>query len=415
MRDTELYQTLLGLTPPWEVTAVQITQPAADRPLGEVAVTVRWRPDTPLACPNCGSAAPRYDSRPRRWRHLNTLQWKTFITADVPRVNCPKCGVKQVRVAWAEDGSRFTELFEAFAIQVLKAVRSKVQAQWLTHLSWDQVDRIMERAVARGLNRRSLEGLTYVGLDEKSFGRGHDYVSVLHDIDGARVLDVAPERSREAADTLWATVPPAQRQGIAACAMDMWENYMEATRAAAPKASIVHDKFHCCLELNKAVDLVRRREHRELKRAGTETLTKTKYLWLKNPKNWTERQRAHFAELKVDTLKVGRAWAIKEAFAGFWDYHHAASARKFFDRWYYWATHSRLSPIINAAKTLKRHLAGLLAYTRHRITNAVAEGTNGRIQLLKANSRGYRNFAQYRIAILFHCGKLDLYPAGCAL
>ena len=184
MRDTELYQMLLGLTPPWEVTAVQMTQRAAGRPLGEIAVTVQWRPDAPLACPNCGAVAPGYDRRPRRWRHLNTMQWKTFITAEVPRVNCPKCGVKQVRVAWAEEASRFTELFEAFAVQVLQAVRSKVQAQWLTALSWDQVDCIMERAVTRGLDRRSLEGLTYCGLDEKSFGKGHDYVSVLHDIAG---------------------------------------------------------------------------------------------------------------------------------------------------------------------------------------------------------------------------------------
>ena len=202
------------------------------------------------------------------------MQWKTFITAEVPRLNCPKCGVKQVRVAWAEDVSRFTELFEAFAIQVLKAVRSKVQAQWLTELSWDQVDRIMERAVARGLDRRSLQDLTYLGIDEKSFGKGHDYVSVLHDVAGRRVLDVVPERTRNAADKLWEAIPEAQRQGVAAVAVDMWEPYLEATRAAAPQAAIVHDKFHCAKELNKAVDLVRRREHRELRREGDDTLVK---------------------------------------------------------------------------------------------------------------------------------------------
>ncbi len=391
-----------------------ITPPAADRPLGEVAVSVGWRGDTPLSCPSCGQAVPRYDARARRWRHLNTMQWKTFLTADVPRVDCPQCGVKQVRVAWAEDRSRFTELFEGYAIQVLKAVRSKVQAQSLTALSWDQVDRIMERAVTRGLERRSLDGLAYVGLDEKSFGRGHDYVSVLHDIARRRVLDLVPERTRNAADTLWATVPAPQRQGVAAVAIDLWEPYLAATRAAAPQAAIVHDKFHCAKELNKAVDLVRRREHRTFKAQGRETLTRTKYGWLKNPHNWTARQRESFQSLQLDTLKVGRAWAIKEAFAKFWDYRYAGPAKKFFNRWYFWATHSRLAPIVNAAKTLKHHLPGLLAYTRHRITNATAEGTNGKIQLLKANARGYRNFAQYRNAIPFHCGGLDLYLVGCA-
>jgi transposase len=414
VRDTELYEALLGLTAPWEVTSVSITKASPDRPLGEVAVAVRWRAKTPLVCPCCGQQGPRYDSRLRRWRHLNTMQWKTFITAEVPRLNCPKCGVKQVRVAWAEDGSRFTELFEAFAIQVLKAVRSKVQAQWLTELSWDQVDRIMERAVARGLDRRSLQDLPYLGIDEKSFGKGHDYVSVLHDVAGRRVLEVVPERTRAAADKLWQAIPEAQRQGVAAVAVDMWQPYLEASRAAAPQAAIVHDKFHCAKELNKAVDLVRRREHRELRREGDDTLVKTKYLWLKNPHNWTEHQRQHFRGLKLDTLKVGRAWAIKEAFADFWDYRYAGAAKKFFDRWYFWATHSRLRPMIDAAKTLKRHLPGLLGYTKHRITNAVAEATNASIQLTKANARGYRNFEHYRIAILFHCGKLNLYPAGTA-
>jgi transposase len=264
------------------------------------------------------------------------------------------------------------------------------------------------------LERRSLQDLTYLGIDEKSFGKGHDYVSVLHDVVGRRVLDVVPERTRRAGDQLWAAIPQVQRQGVVAVAVDMWEPYLEATRAAAPQAAIVHDKFHCAKELNKAVDLVRRREHRELRREGDETLVKTKYLWLKNRQHWTEHQRQHFRTLKLDTLKVGRAWAIKEAFADFWDYHYAASAKKFFDRWYFWATHSRLSPIVNAAKTLKRHLPGLLAYTKPRITNAVAEATNATIQLTKANARGYRNFGQYRVAILFHCGKLDLYPAGCA-
>jgi transposase len=389
-------------------------QEASPGPLGELTVKVECPPSEPLCCAGCGHAAPRYDTRPRRWRHLNTMQWKTFIEADVPRLDCPTCGVKQIRVAWAEDASRFTALFEAYALDVLKAVRSKVQAQWLTALSWDQVDRIMERAVTRGLSRRHLTTLPYVGLDEKSFGKGHDYVSILHDLTERRVLEVVPQRTREATDALWAEIPAPQRQAIEAVAMDMWEPYMEATRKAAPRALIVHDKFHCAKELNKAVDLVRRAEHRTLKAEGEETLTKTRYLWLKKPSNWTDRQRERFETLKIDMLKVGRAWSIKEAFADFWEYRYEASARKFFDRWYFWATHSRLPAMIAAAKTLKRHLPGLLAYTKHRITNAAAEGMNAKIQLIKANARGYRNFAQYRIAILFHCGKLDLYPAACA-
>ena len=139
-------------------------------------------------------------------------------------------------------------------------------------------------------------------------------------------------------------------------------------------------------------------------------MNKTKYLWLRNPKNWSDVQREQFATMKIDMLQVGRAWSIAQAFEDFWTYRYAGSAREFFDRWYFWATHSRLKPVIEAAKTLKRHLPGLLAYCKHRITNAVAEGMNSKIQLIKANARGFRNFEKYRIAILFYCGRLDLYP-----
>ena len=168
----------------------------------------------------------------------------------------------------------------------------------------------MERAVTRGVARRSLEGLRYAGLDEKSFGKGHDYVSVLHDLEGRRVLEVVPERTREAANTLWTAIPEPQRLGLSAVAMDMWAPYLEATRVAAPQALIVHDTFHCAKELNKAVDLVRRREHRELQAQGAETLTKARYIWLKNPLNWTDRQRERFRTRKVDALKVGRAFDL---------------------------------------------------------------------------------------------------------
>jgi len=155
---------------------------------------------------------------------------------------------------------------------------------------------------------------------------------------------------------------------------------------------------------------VRKKEHRGLRKEDCDTLTGTKYLWLTNPKNWSKAQRAAFRALKDEGLKVGRAWALKEAFAEFWDYSYEKSAKKFFARWYFWATHSRLEPVIKTAKTLKRHLAGLLTYLRHRITNAVTEGLNSKIQSLKSNARGFRNFQNYRVSILFHCGKLDLYP-----
>ena len=409
MRDIELYQILLGLTPPWKVTAVDVHP---DPKLREITVRVEYPKGELLQCPDCEQVCPGYDHKTRRWRHLNTMQFKTLIESEVPRVECPDHGVKSIGVPWAEDKSRYTALFEAYTIAVLLAVRSKVQAEGLTELSWDQVDLIMDRAVARGMDRRQIERLRHCGIDEKSFGKGHSYASILHDLDGRRVLDVVQGRTKEAANSLWERIPEEQRKQVIAVAMDMWQPYMDSAAAFAPQAAIVHDKFHCVKELKKAVDGVRKKEHKNLKAEndGESVLNKTKYLWLRNPKNWSDAQREQFATMKIDVLQVGRAWSIAQAFEDFWAYRYAGSARKFFDRWHFWATHSRLKPVIEAARTLKRHLPGLLAYCKHRITNAVAEGMNSKIQLIKANARGFRNFEKYRVAILFYCGRLDLYP-----
>ena len=177
-----------------------------------------------------------------------------------------------------------------------------------------------------------------------------------------------------------------------------------------PNSDIVHDKFHISKHLGKAVDKVRYKENKMLIKEEIDFLKGTKYLWLKKKDNWTEGERNKFQELKNEQLDVGRAWSIKELFTKFWAYNYKTSARKFFKRWYFWATHSRLKPIIEVAKMIKEHLSNILTYLKHRITNAVAEGLNSKIQQIKATARGFRNFDNYRIAILFHCGKLSLYP-----
>ena len=346
----------------------------------------------------------------RSWRHLDTMQFETIVKGRVPRSDCPVHGAKTIPVPWAGPRSGFTLLFERFAIEVLSGARSVSQAAKLLGLSWDQVQAIMERAVERGLSRRKLEEITYVGLDEKNFGKGHSYVSVMSEVDKGRVLEVVKDRTKEAAHRLWETIPQEKRVGIKAVAMDMWEAYMTSTLEKIPGADVVHDKFHVMKYLGEAVDKVRRKENRELGQAGNDILKGTKYLWLTNKENWNEAQKTDFRSFREENLKVSRAWSIRESFSGFWNYFYQKPALGYFKEWYFWVTHSRLAPMIGVAKMLKRHLQGLLNYVKHRITNAVAEGLNSKIQIIKSNARGFRNFDHYRISILFHCGKLDVYP-----
>jgi len=404
---TEHYRLLLGLDTSWKVSEVSLSLEEK-----RVEITLLHRGGR-VACPDCDAACAIADHAPARtWRHLDTMQFETVLRARTPRAKCLACGVKTTAVPWAGKHSRFTLMFEAFAIEVLLACGNVKSVASLIGLDWNSVQRIMERAVERGLACRELESLQYAGIDEKSFRRGHSYVSILTDLTGHRVLEVVEDRTEEAADGLWESLTGEQKMQIEAVAVDMWPAFANTIETNVPQAEIVHDRFHISKHLNDAVDKVRRREHNVLTKADDDRLKGTKQSWLFNPENMSDERWIEFDALKDQELKTSRAWAIKEQFRWFWEYRYAGNARKFFKRWYGWATHSRLKPIIKVAKMLKRHLENTLTYFRHGITNAMSEGFNSRIQSIKSQARGFRAFKNYRTRILFYCGKLNLLPPG---
>jgi transposase len=402
------YSDLLGLSDSWRVVDVDLDLASQQVRIQLEAVAAKAH-----CCRECGAECSLKDHAPQReWRHLDTMQFETILVARVPRTNCAKCGVKTCDVPWAEPHGRFTLMFEAFAIRVLQAAASIEQARLLLKLHWDSLQRIMDRAVERGLLKRNLDDIPHVGIDEKSFGKGHDYVSVLTDIKGSRVLEVVPGRDEQAADQLWKTLSDEQKDQVEAVAMDMWQAFENSATSHVPQAEIVHDRFHISKHLNEAVDQVRRQEHKTLKQSGDTTLTGTKQLWLFHPENLSDDQWAEFEVLKEIELKTSRAWAIREQFRWFWDYRYAGNAKKFFAKWYQWASRCQLAPVKKVAKMLHRRLKNILTWFRHPISNGPAEGFNSRIQSLKSAARGFRNFHNYRTRILFFCGKLDLQPEG---
>lgn len=177
MLDTELYTHLLGISSPWFVSHVDLS--IANQ---QVEVWAEHLDGDHFACPDCAKILPIYDHAPERtWRHLDSCQFKTYLKARVPSVQCDEHGVKTVRVSWAEPKSRFTLLFERLAIDVLKACDIQSAAR-LLHLSWDEANLIKQRAVARGLSRRTTMAATHLGVDEKAFRRGHRYMTLVTDL-----------------------------------------------------------------------------------------------------------------------------------------------------------------------------------------------------------------------------------------
>jgi len=282
----------------------------------------------------------------------------------------------------------------------------------LLGIGWDAVQSIMERGVERGLERRKLEKIDYVGIDEKSFKKGQSYVSLINDLKGGRVLEVVKDRTTQSTDELWLTLEEPVRKQIKAVALDMWDPFIKSTWKNAPAALVVHDRFHISSYLGKAVDQVRRSEHKELMSAGDDTLKGRRQLWLFNPENLTDARWMEFEKLLEMDLKCAQAWSMKENLRHLWDYTYGGNAKKFFGHWLEWVRESGEAPMKKVAEMLSRHLPERLNDFVHRITNAVSEGLNSKIQSIKLMARGFRGFKNYRVRILFFCGKLDMAPTS---
>ncbi len=407
MQDRTLYARLLGIEDPWRVTDVTLRLDEAR----EVVVSVELYPGATLHCPKCEGRGSRYDSRERRWRHLDTMQYRTILVADVPRVQCDEHGVVQVTVPWSDPKSRFTALFEALVIDWLKEASFSAVARQLS-LSWDQVDGIQERAVRRGLARRRKQRPRRIGVDETSFRKRAEYITVVNDLDQNKVLWIGDDRRKQTLSAFYTELGVEGCNRLESVAMDMWAPYISSTREHVPDADrrIVFDKFHVAQHLGRAVDEVRKSENRELAREGDGRLKKTKYLWLTNPDRMSRSRWEGFAPLRNSHLRVARAWAIKESAMMLWGYVRRGWAERAWKGWYDWAIRSRLEPIKRVARLIRYYWDGVINAATTNVTNARSEGMNSKIQWIKRKACGYRNRRRFHNAIYFHLAGLDLYP-----
>lgn len=406
MKDITLYQHILGDTSPWAVSDVQL-----DAEKQTITVRLTLRADQLWGCPACNARMHVKEWRPRRWRHLDSCQFKTVLEASVPVVECPEHGAQTVQVPWAEGSSRFTLFFERLAIEVLQACTA-ARAGALLDISWDEADGIKQRAVRRGLARRSLESLEYVCVDEKAVGLGHDYVTVVTGIINSKpqVLYIGDGKGEEGLNGFWMELGPEGCRRIKAVSMDMGKAYPSSVRRYCPQAELIFDPFHIMKMINKAVDSVRRQEILLGTRQEREALKKTRQLWLWGEENLPSYHTARFKELKQSTLKTARAWRLKEIWRTVTQCLNVQDATAFFQQWYALVMSSKLEPIKAVARTMKEHLVGIVSIFSHGFCNALAEGVNSRIQLLIQKSCGYRNRQRLKADILFHFGGLNLNP-----
>ena len=407
MDEKAFYTKILKIKLPWYVKQVKMDESAQ-----RIDIYVEHEKDIRVRCPECGDFYGMYDHAPERiYRHLDTCQMETYIHVRPPRVNCPKHGVKQIDSEMGENGSDMTYAFESLVIRVAQECNIEATAR-LCGLGWDRGWNALERAVERGRQRKEHRIPNRIGVDEKSIAKGHKYETLVYDNDAGTVEFVCDDRGKESLEAYYRQFTKEELACVESVSMDMWDPYIAATKAYVPGAEkkIVFDRFHVMKYILKAVDDVRKSEHRELSENGEQVLKGTRYLWLWSEENIPQWRRGEFDELRAKDLRVCRAWAIKENLRHLWNYRYEVPMRKYFKRWYFWAMHSRLEPIKKAAKTVKAHIDNIVTYARHRITNALGEAINGKIEKVKRMACGFRNRAHYRTAIYFHCGGLDLFP-----
>lgn len=410
MRDKDLYQQILGLANPWRVVEVDLNK-------DQKAVTLKVEHEGGIGytCPKCKQACKLHDHKPvRRWRHLDTCQFQTVIECRIPRTKCETDGILQLDVPWAEPGSGFTALFEALIIDWLhEASVSAISEQF--GLTWDQVDGIRGRAVKRGLARRETREHKNLGLDEVSYQKHHEYATIVLDKDTDTVLEVLDDRKEEGVRTFLEGLTEAQKDAVESVSMDMWPAFIGAVRKTIPDAEnkICFDHFHIAQAFTKAVDSVRKWEHKQLLSwKGESELKGSKFEWLKNSQNVDNRTRVWFMKLAKSDLKTARAWAIKEAAAEIWQYVSLTWAKKAWKKLLGWMDRSRLKPMKKVSKMIKKHLWGIMNAIRLKQDNGQVEAKNTRIKNIKRMACGFRNRQRFKEAILFHLGKLDMYPSA---
>jgi transposase len=407
MDDKAFFTKLMGLKDPWSISRVEL-----DTKGKRVDIYVEHRSPVRFPCPVCKQFCGIYDhTDEREFRHLNVCQVPAYIHVRIPRIECKTHGVEQITHGLAEDNATMTFEMESLVLDVSQECSVESTCRILNvdwHTCWD----IQERAVARGFRRKPHRIPNRIGVDEKSFARGHKYETLVYDIERGTVEHVCDNREQESLEGYYKRFTPEERSKVQAVAMDMWDPYIAATKAYIPdaKEKIVFDRYHVMKCVVDAVDKVRKAEHALLQKTGCEKLKGTKYLFLWNEENIPEYRREEFERLRSQDLKVCRAWAMKENIRHMWKYHSIGWMLKYFNEWYRWATHSRLEPIVKAARTLKVHIDNIVTYAKHHITNALGESLNSKIEKVKRLACGFRNRVHYRISIYFHCGGLDLYP-----
>ena len=399
----EMFAQSIGLSEPWYVERAEF-----DEDSKEVHIYVKAKKTSKYPCPECGEMCTRYDDeeKERVWRHGDVVFFPCYVHCRRPRIKCEKHRVRVVEAPWARKGSRFTMLFESYAMLLMKSMPIE-NARKLLRVSHTAMRRILRYWVNRAVDNDDLRGVKAVCVDETSFKRGQSYVTVISDAIARRVIDL--EDGRDAGSIEKFSYKLEEKNGkcenIRLFISDLSAAYTNGKELCFPNATQIIDKFHVKQLMIQAMDEVRREEQ-----GKTESRKKNagKRLLMIPESRQTEKQREAIALLSEKYPKTGRAFRMVQALDEMYACRVPDEAEKVFKRLVSWLSRSRLDPMKRVAKTLKQNKDRILSYFYARVTNAVAEGINSLIQSAKRRARGFRVLESYKCMIYLVVGKLKL-------
>jgi transposase len=401
-----LFTKALRLESPWQIEKIDFDEQA-----GIIRVYLDFPRGSEFCCPSCGKRVKAYDTKDKEWRHLNFFQYACYLVVRVPRIDCPVDGVLQVEVPWAREGADFTFLFESFAMTLVREMPVNKVSQ-IIKVDDNKLWRMMHYYNESARQEENYAKVTKLGVDETSRAKGHDYVSLFVDLEGRRTVYVAEGKGSETISEFIQDFKAHQGspRNITDVSIDMSPAFIKGISENLPAAQITFDKYHIMKVINFAVDKVRKAEVK-----NQDLLRGQKYIFLKNRMNLTQSQLEalqYIESMPKINLKTIRAYHIRENFQEIYKEKGREGFEVALKKWYFWATHSRIKEIIEAAKTIKKHWAGIVRWYDSRISNGILEGLNGLVQAARAKARGYRTVKNFKIMIYLLTGKLDYTKVG---
>ena len=368
-------------------------------------------------CSGCGRQRSGYDTLPmRRFEFIPMWGIKVFFIYAPRRVNCPDCVIRVDRMPWAAGKYQPPETYAWFLAGWARRLSwSEVVGAFRT--TWDHVFSSVEMAVTWGRKHRDLSGIEAIGVDEIAWQRGHKYLTLVYQIDAScrRLLWIGQERKTKTLLRFFRWLGKERTGELRVICSDMWKPYLKVIAKKAGHTIHILDRFHIMAQLSKAIDKVRADETRQLKRDGYEpVLTNTRWLLLKRPENLTEKQEPKLAELLRYNLKTVRSYLLKEEFQLFWSYKSPYWAGQFLDKWCTKTMRSRIEPMKEMARQLRRHRPLLLNWFRAKgqFSSGIVEGFNNKAKLTTRKSYGFRTYHAAEIALYHVLGALPVPEAA---